>query len=230
MLFIYSYFKKDNLPQPSEILTSLYQEPIQTGIEMEQFNIQKDEFTYQITPKYTYTLYGLIVSDYDSENPFDLSHENDPLNTKDLCVIWGDSIQSGVYQQMKFGHGEWTCYFEFKDGIDSEWHSKFNSSQGSNNHLLPKDEDIYQEIKKTAIGDQVYFKGYLVDYSIETPEGETGTRETSTVREDCGCEIIYVTEFKILKEVNPIFRLMYNISKYAIIACLVILIFLFLFA
>lgn len=227
VIFIYSYFKKDTLPQPSEILSSLYQEPGQTEIEIESFSLEKEGFTYNITPKYAYELYGLIVSDYDSENPFDLSHEKDPLNTKDLCVIWGDNSMNGVYQEMKFGHGEWTCYFEFRSGVGSEWYSKFNDSQGSNNHLLPKDDNIYNEIKKSAVGDQIHFKGYLVDYSIKTPEGETGTRKTSTVREDSGCEIVYVTEFEISKEGNHLFRLLFNISKYAITVCLIILILLF---
>ena len=195
--FIISYFYKNRPPSLNKISEVLYQEPLQTEISMEPLSIQKEEFTYNITPRLSYELYGLIVSDYDSENWLDLSHEKDPLNTKDVCVIWGDNIKSNVYQQMKFTHGEWTCYAEFKSNVDFSWYSQFSSSRLSNNHLLPKDENVYKEMKKAAVGDQIHFKGYLVDYSITTSEGEKGSRTTSVSRDDTGCEIIYVTEIEV---------------------------------
>ena len=225
-LFVFSCFQKDNFPKKEEIVNELYQEPLQAGVEKAPFQLQEGEFTYMITPKYTYELYGLVVSYYDSENWLDLWHKNDPLNTKDVCVIWGDNIKSGVYQKMKFSHGEFTCYAKFKKGVDFSWYSKFYNSQISNNHLLPKNDEIYEEMKNVSSGDQIYFKGYLVDYSVKSLQGGGGTRATSTIRADTGngaCEIIYATDFQILKKGNLVHSAISGFSKYTMIICFFIL-------
>jgi len=232
ILLLVSYFKKNDLPQREQILSSLYQEPSQIEIGMEPFQIEKGEFTYQITPKYSYELYGLVVACYDSENWLDVFHKEDPLNTRDICVIWGDNLKTDVYQKMKFKHGEFTCYWEFKQKIDSSWYSKFNSSQGSNSHFLPKDDEIYKTTKEVAVGDQIYFKGYLVDYSVESSDGGVRTRNTSITRTDVGngaCEVVYVIDFQILKKGNSVYSLINRVSKYSIIVCLILLLILIFF-
>jgi hypothetical protein len=226
VLFVFSYFQKNKLPIKGEIMDSLYREPLQTELQMEPFKIQKKESTYTIIPRYDYELYGLVVSQYDSENWFDFWHKGDPLNTKDACTVWGDNIKSDVYQKMKFSHGEFTCYAEFKPDIDYSWYSKFSSANLSNNHLLPGSEEIYNEIKKVTIGDQIYFKGYLVDYTVDSQNGRS-SRNTSTVRTDDKCEIVYVTDFQILKKGNPIYYLINRISGYLVIFSFIILILLF---
>lgn len=231
ILFFISYFQRGNLPERKEILEELYQDPKQTEIEASSFPIQEKEFTYKIVPKYSYELYGLIVSCHDSESWFDVFHEKDPLNTKDICVVWGDNTKNGVYQKMKFTHGEFTCYARFKPNINPSWYSEFSGSQISNSHLLPKDERIYKAMKEATVGEQIYLKGYLVDYSIESTEGIIRKRDTSTIRTDTGngaCEIVYVTDFQILKKGNLVYSLINRISKYSAIVCFILLlIFLF---
>jgi hypothetical protein len=223
-VFTFSHFQKSNLPKEQNIESLLLQDPVQEELDMEAFTIQKEDSTYTLNPKYTYDLWGLVVADYNSESWMDISHEYDPLNTKDLCTIWGENLSTSVYEQMKYSHGEWTCWAEFKPNTNSTWYEKFNPAQLSNNHLLPSNDEIYEEVKNTHIGDQVHLKGYLVDYSIETPDGKTGTRETSTIREDSGCEIIYVTEFEVLEKGNTQMLLLNTISKYLIPIFLILLI------
>jgi hypothetical protein len=225
--FIYSYFARNKLPDQNDILSSLNQEPEQVETTQDPFQIQKEDILYHITPKFSYEQYGLVVADYDSESWYDFAHKNDPLNTKDLCIVWGTNIQNDVYQQMKYSHGEWTCYAEFKTEIDSSWYEKFSGSHLANNHLLPADDVIYEKIKNSHIGDQVYIKGLLVDYSIETSEGRTGLRKTSTIRDDTDCEIIYTTEFEVLREGNSTLYLINAISKYSIIILAILFIILF---
>lgn len=232
ILFLASYFKKNDLPQREQILSSLYQEPSQTEIEIKPFQIEKEGFTYNVTPKYSYELYGLVVSYYDSENWLDIFHKEDPLNTRDVCVIWGDNVKTDVYQNMKFKSGEFTCYWKFKQKADSSWYSKFNDSQGSNSHFLPKDDEIYKKMKEVTIGDQIYFKGYLVDYSVESSDGGVRTRNTSITRTDVGngaCEVVYVTDFQILEKGNSVYSLINRVSKYLIIVCLILLLILIFF-
>lgn len=218
--FIFSYLKKNNLPQQADIESSLFTNPKQSEIVLTAFEIAEDDHTYKITPKFSYELYGLVVSDYDSETWIDITHEHDPLNTKDICVVWGDNLKSDIYRKMKYSHGEWTCYYEAES---SEDFAAFNSSQFSNNHLLPASDEVYKTIKNASVGDQIYLKGQLIDYEIVTPEGTTGTRETSTVRDDTGCEIIYTTEFQLISRGNEIFHTIYLISKYSILILIIAL-------
>lgn len=224
LLFIFSYFRKNNLPPIEVILNSLSQEPEQVEITMDPFEVQRSKYTYTITPKYSYEIYGLVVADYDSENWIDISHENDPLNTKDVCVVWGDNVKSDIYQKMKYSHGEWTCYYEADNSADF---NMFSPYQLSNNHLLPSNDNIHKEIKNSSVGDQIYFKGYLVNYQIESSEGQTTTRDTSTTREDTGCEVIYVTDFQILHKANKVFHQIHSISKYLILILTVLFLILF---
>lgn len=224
-LFFISYFKKNDLPQPEFIINFLYNEPRQEKIELEPFELQKEEFTYEIYPLYSYELYGLIVADYDSENWLDFSHRHDPFNIKDICLIWGDNVKSDIYKKIEYSHGEFTCYYQCKD---NSYYQQFSHWQFSNNHLLANNDEIYKRIKKAKVGDQIYLKGYLVNYSVKFSQGNfIGTRNTSTVRTDSGngaCEVIYVNEFKILREENYFFVLISELAKWSIIICFFLLI------
>jgi len=228
ILFVYSYFRKDNLPGKGDILDQLYQEPIQTETDAAPFTKEKGGIVYNITPIYNYELYGLVVSYHHSKSWFDYYHEKwkDFINIKDVCVIWGNNIETEVYKEMKFNSGSWTCYFKFKSGTSQEVWSKFKNDSGSNNHLLSDIEEVNEMIMNVEEGDQVYLKGYLVEYS----SNEGFRRGTSVTRTDTGngaCETIYVTDLQIIKKANPLWHSIYSFSKYSIIACFVILLLLF---
>jgi hypothetical protein len=96
----------------------------------------------------------------------------------------------------------------------------------SNNHLLPADEFIAAAVKRARKGDQVRLKGWLVSYGIkDTPY----SRGSSTVRNDRGngaCEVVYVTEFEILREANPVWRRLHQLSRVVAGLALAALIFL----
>lgn len=218
--FGYSFFQRNILPEKEWVSDKLYKEPVQRDLNMNTFQIEKGEFIYTINPKYSYELYGLIVADYNSDSWFDLTHKADPLNTEDICVIWGDNIKIGIYKDMKFSHGEFTCYWKFNKKIDPSQYSDFKQNQISNNHLLPKDNAISEKIKKAKIGDQIYFKGYLVDYNVHLLSGSNQTRNTSITRDDTGngaCEVVYVTDFQIIKKNNNTYSSIYKISGYALL-------------
>ena len=139
------------------------------------------------------------------------------MNIKDVCVVWGENIKSGVYQKMKFTSGSWTCYF--KSDTREEW-VKFRDDNLSNNHLLADNEIIEKVILSAKKGDQIHLKGFLASYS---KKDGTFTRGTSISRTDKGnhaCETIFLTDFQILKSANPGWRLASALSKYLIIICL----------
>ncbi|MBN1168454.1 hypothetical protein JXA63_01035 [Candidatus Woesebacteria bacterium] len=202
------------LPQKDVILDKIiHQEPYQNKEIIEQQIITKGDYRYKVIPQYSYELYGLVVSQYNSENFLDVRHKKDPAQIKDLCVVWGDNIVSGIYKDIEYKSGEFTCYAKPKEGVD--W-SAFSMQNLSNNHLVPADDEIADKIRKANIADQVYIKGYLSSYEIYDINGDLiSSRGTSIKREDSGngaCETIFVTDFEILKGKNYLYRYVRDIS------------------
>lgn len=196
----------DRLPKPNEIFSQLYLDPVQTRDDLPAaFPVVKKKVLYTVTPLFHYELYGLVVSQHRSDSLLDISHRRwqDFLNIKDLCVVWGRNIRSGVYREMKFWNRDFTCMCSFPDGDIA---GLFSGSHLSNNHILCADEKMSRRIMKTRPGDQIYFKGYLASYSQAANQFSRGT---STVRDDSGngaCETVFVTDFRIIKRANPVWR------------------------
>lgn len=223
---IISYFLKDQLPDKSEIDERLYQEPMQEATDKEPFKKEVGGIRYNIKPITSYELYGLVVTYHNANKWWDYYHKewDDFINLKDICVIWGNNIDKEVYKQMKFESGSWTCYFEGKYGADVDLGNKFTYSHLSNNHLLDDNEEVAKKIEEAEIGDQIYFKGYLVEYSHGDGQFKRGT---STTRLDSGnnaCETVYVTDFEIIKKNEDIWREVFKYAKYPLIGSLVLLI------
>ncbi len=68
---------------------------------------------YRGKPLFDYSLEGVIVSYHEADGFTDIWHHEkwlDFLNIRDLCVIWGDNVSSGVYRNMTFDNDSWTCW------------------------------------------------------------------------------------------------------------------------
>ena len=221
-VLVLSFIQKDKLPDRSEIRDELYREPLQLAVEKSPITVEKAGMAYIIRPLYSYDIYGMVVSYHHSVSFDDYYHKQwkDVINTKDICVIWGENIKSGVYQKMTFESGSWTCYTAFKPNVSrAEW-NKYKNECLSNNHLIPANEGIGKVIMALRKGDQVHIKGYLVNYREAKWSGE---RTTSTTRTDTGngaCEVIWVQEVKILQRANMGWHFLFNLS---IISCLITL-------
>lgn len=209
LLLLFIKPKLPNLPQIQKPV--LDQDPLQQAAAISPFKTVYGKFTYDITPLYTYEIYGIVVSEYSSHNWLDLTHKKDPANTRDLCLVWGDNISSGVYQKVKYSHGEFTCYYSYKMNLDTP----FNGLNLSNNHLIPKNHDIEKKMGRVNIGDQVRISGYLANYKITDENGrESASRNTSITRNDTrngACEIIYVTDIEVIERGNTIY---FALKKY----------------
>ena len=225
LVFAVSFFMRNRLPDKSLILEPLLQDPIQTKDDVpEPFEVTRKDVTYTVTPLFRYELWGMIVSYHDSASFIDLSHKlwNDYINVKDVCVIWGKNVETGVYERMSFHNRDFTCFYRYPDRETGEL---FTEDCLSNNHLLPADLFVDAAVRKARKGDQVRFKGWLVSY------GQTGApyaRGSSTVRNDRGngaCEVVYVTEFEILREANAAWRAIYKLSFALMVLSLAALLF-----
>src|SRR4030042_6352674 len=204
LIFLFLCFYKSPLPPESQVIKEIKDgEPIQSELPANQKGKEiitwKGKYEYRLMPLYNYELNGLIVTEYKSENWLDVRHENDPGNIKDIYIVWGENISNGLYKEVKFSSGEFTCFYHW----DKPLNAKFSGALLSNNHLVPKNADIADKIRESKIGDQVKVRGILADYSVYVDGKEIFTRKQSTKRDDVrngACEIIYVTDFEIVKE------------------------------
>lgn len=208
-IWIYSWNDLRTLPDPEVAVADLAQDPIQTNVDEPNFNFEYRGTEYRVKPMTDYEIWGMIVTHNNINAWYNYYHDKDTVNFKDVCLAWGDNIETGVYQDTKFTSGEWTCYYEIwgKENID-----KFNKTQVSNNHLITADEKIQKLIQSMKKGDQIYIRGKLVGYA-ESRQPDNMYRMTSLVRNDNGCEIIYVEEAKILKKAKPGMYALNQISK-----------------
>jgi hypothetical protein len=224
--FAVSFFTRNRLPGPGAVLESLRQEPVQTADGLpEPFEATRKNVTYTVTPLAAYELWGLVVSYHHSASFIDISHKqwNDFLNTKDVCVIWGKNVETGVYKRMTFRNRDFTCYFRYPDRETGEL---FAERCLSNNHLLPGDPLVADTVLRARKGDQIHLKGWLVSYGVK---GTPYARRSSLSRTDRGngaCEVVYVDEFEILKPANPAWRAVSKLSLVLGVISLAVLIFL----
>jgi hypothetical protein len=212
LAFAVSFFMRNRLPDKSLVLEPLLQNPIQTKEPLPQpFEVTRKKVTYTVTPLFNYEVWGMVVSYHHSASFVDISHRqwNDFINVKDICVIWGKNVETGVYERMTFRNRDFTCFYRYPD---RETGRLFTENCLSNNHLLPADPIVEEAVLSARKGDQVHFKGWLVSYG---QKGAPYSRGSSTVRTDRGngaCEVVYVTEFEILREANASWRALYKLS------------------
>ena len=225
---LYLYFTKDVLPAPSFYDLDQLSDPLQTPTQQKDFTTRASGENYIITPKFDYELDGVVVSYHNSDGFDDVTHHRrwkDFINLRDLCVVWGDNIKSGVYRDMDFHNGTWTCWYSWPN---SEVGSRFEKTQLSNNHVLIDDDAIKQALMKSEPGDHIRLKGMLVEYSNP---GNGFRRGTSITRTDTGngaCETIYVTDFELIKKANRTLRVFYSFTFWtAIISLLGVIVMLF---
>ncbi len=226
LAFVASFFLRNRLPDKSVVLEPLLQSPVQTKDEVPgPFEVTRKGFAYSVKPLFSYELWGMIVSYHHSASFIDISHKqwNDYLNTKDICVIWGRNVETGVYERMRFRNRDFTCYYRYPDRETGEL---FTENCLSNNHILPADPLVAEAVLRARQGDQVHFKGWLVSYGVK---GAPYARGSSTVRNDRGngaCEVVYVTEFEILREANSGWRSLHKLSLVLAVLALAALFFL----
>ncbi|NEV61239.1 hypothetical protein [Thiorhodococcus minor] len=211
-LAIWSHWKKNQLPPPSVYDLTELQEPRQEPTEAGPFQVEANNITYNIEPLFDYELDGVVVSLHDSDAFWDIYHFKDWkdfINIRDLCVVWGDNVATGVFRDMHYKNTTWTCWISTNDPVA---YKGFAWDQLSNNHVLSHDETIQKAIKSAEIGDQIRFRGKLARYS-HAGGFQRGTSTTRTDRGNGACETIYIEDFQITRKSNTGWRLTYRLSS-----------------
>lgn len=223
------YFFKDELPPASFYDLENLNEPIQEATAMEEFLTQVEDEKYLIVPKFDYQLDGVVVS-YNNAGDFtDYFHRyvNDYLNLRDLCVIWGDNVETGVYLETDFHNDSWNCWIRWPN---HEVRKRFDMAQISNNHVLIDNPAVEQKLMRAEPGDHIRFKGILAEYRNPRTGFRRGTSITRTDTGNGACETIYVTDFEIVKKANRGLRMGFAIARWSAIAALIGIAFMFVFA
>ena len=154
IFFVVSFFQIKKLPKKNDINLQLLKDPVQAETRQKEFTFNYRGAEYKVKPRADYELWGLIVSVNNINAWYNYYHDENTVNLKDVCVVWGDNIKNEVYRdpEIKFKSGEWTCY--------SQWSGRmkkiFYPSKLSNNHLLSADEKIQDMIRNVHFGDQFY--------------------------------------------------------------------------
>ena len=210
-VMLFAWTQKGRFVDAEDVDSRLLQEPVQTETERPDFSFAYEAEMYNVRPVADYELWGLVVSHNDIDGLGDIYHDEESVDTKDLCVIWGPNLQSNDFHKVDFSSGSFTCFWEYRGQLT------FDNRAVSNNHLITADEEIREQIESVRIGDQVRFRGSLVNYQAAShPEF---WRESSTTRDDDwggACEVVYVDEIEILARGTPVWYLIYSICLWVV--------------
>lgn len=210
-LAIFARVMRSGLPDPDELQESLLNEPVQVVTERLPFSFDYKDNTYDVEPVADYELWGLVVSHNDIDGFGDIYHDSSSVDTKDICVIWGDNLRTRGYQEVDFWSGSFTCYWQYETQI------RFSGRAISNNHLVTNSPAIRDVIEKVRVGDQVRVRGSLVNYQMAAYPGSW--RNTSTRRDDSeggACEVIFVDEFELLKRGKPLWHFLTSLFSWIV--------------
>lgn len=229
IVLVISYFKLDDLPEREFLVNDLMREPVQaTSTLKSAFRFDYRGSGYHVKPLADYELWGLVVSVNNINAWYNFYHDENSVNLKDVCVIWGDNLKSDAYRNVNYKSGEWTCYYSWHGDIGGQ----FYGNKLSNNHLLSASEEVRETIRTVRVGDQIRVKGALVDYA---EEGNTWYRKTSMSRDDTNnssrsggaCEVFFVDEIDVLERGNVVWNLLNSFSMYSVIVLLFVQLVLF---
>jgi hypothetical protein len=182
------------LPPPEAILPELLGEPRQGPTGRKTFGFEYRGLGYEVRPVASYELHGLVVSHNDIHGIADIYHDEDSVDTKDLCVIWGPNLERDDYLRVSFENTPTWCHWSWRsDDV------RFSAQAIANNHLVTDDDALRAALEGVHVGDQVRFAGLLADYrDLRHPEY---WRPTSTKRTDSGggaCEVVFFDELEVL--------------------------------
>ena len=122
-IYGFSTYEARLIRPPIHPRPELSREPLQIATDVKPFVSRRNGIRYLIEPRFTYDIYGLVVSYHDSNAWWDMAHAawNDYISTRDICVVWGENLKNELYRRLDFSSGEWTCYAHASDA--ESWRS-----------------------------------------------------------------------------------------------------------
>lgn len=216
---VISFFNRDYLPTDIDLVSGAGQPPLQKKIREESEVRSFQGVSYEIRPRFSYELTGVVVSfRYHDGNSRLHQLANDHLNMMDVCVVWGDTARSPLLSKIKIWNGVFTCNLNTRD--QAAWNS-ISMEEVSNNHLISDDPAIRDAAQGLRVGDQIRIRGQLADYAA----GGGQFRRSSVTRTDQGngaCETILLDSFEVLQRGFSMWRLTFYVSLAIAALCLLL--------
>ena len=195
---------------PEAIDPSLLDPPVQRETSRRAFSFEFRGQEVRVRPVAEYSLSGLVMSHNDVESFADIYHDRSSVDTKDLCLLSGESLTNEGFHALEVWSGPFTCYYRAPAG------TRFSTNDLANNHLLTADEAIRDGLATVHRGDQVRLRGLLVDYQMG--DWEDFWRKTSTRRDDDDCEVVFVESFEVVRGAAPLWHRLHRASGWSLAA------------
>jgi len=165
-------------------------EPVQEASPGEPIELDRNGYRVRLLPRAAYRITGYAV-----ETSRELLDQWDFVMPLDLALAWGPVADPAVLGKLRFHlSGRYVSYWY--DAPIAGAPRPILESHISNNHLIPADEAIAEELDRIRIGDLVTLTGRLVDVEIHDSSGRQVARmRTSLTRTDVGsgaCENVHV--------------------------------------
>jgi len=165
-------------------------EPEQEPAAGEPVELEKKGHLVRLLPRATYRITGYAV-----ETSRKLLDEWDFAMPMDLALAWGPVADPAVLRQLDFHLSGRYVSYRYQGAIPGA-PAPVLASHIANNHLIPADERVADELDRIRIGDLVTLTGRLVDVEIRDGSGrQVAQMRTSLRRDDVGsgaCENVYV--------------------------------------
>lgn len=205
-LLALAWWRSGSLPEPGSLHPEVSTAPFQGPTDAAPFDFEYKGKSCQVRPVAAYELTGLVVSHNDIRSFSDIYHDATSVDTRDLCVIWGENATSGAYREVEFWSGPFTCSWSRPPG------HPFRRGEISNSHLITDLAEIRATLEGIHPGDQIRLRGLLADYRME--DWGDFWRRTSTSRNDSGCEVVFVDELEVLARHRPGWHKAEGIAKW----------------
>jgi hypothetical protein len=196
LLSLLAWHKQGRLPGSAQIASELAADPTQVRTQEAPFDFEYRGTEYTVEPQAQYEIQGLIVSHNNIHAWWDIYHDENSVDIKDLCIAWGDNLQDELHTRVEFTNHSFTCYWRIPSAED---YRAFRPEQASNNHLLSDSESVRRAIREARVGDQIRMRGWLVNYY---PSGQPNYKRASSLsRHDTAgfaCEVLFVNEFDFI--------------------------------
>ena len=190
-----AWHQSRQLPERPAILPELLQEPKQGPTRRPEFGFSYRGGDYIVQPVASYELYGLVVTHNNTIGLADITHDENSVDTKDLCVLWGANLERDDYRSITFESTPTWCHWSWRSEA-----IRFDETSIANNHLVTDSAALRAALDRVHVGDQIRFKGMLVNYMDTRYPG--AWRNSSTRRTDGGagaCEVVFFEELEVLK-------------------------------
>ena len=201
-----SYKPDESLRIKYDLSQDIIPDPIQKKVPEEHITLNVRDVDIDVKKLASYDITGKVeaIKEYNTNaiaNFLSFKGKNiyDYISPIDITLSWGkvalDENANHFYSNQYITNTYRAVLSSWDAELDNKLGNDYIGTHFSNNHLISLDKGIRNEFTKVKVGQVIRIQGYLV-YVEDAQGGHWGP--SSLVRDDTGCEIIYVEKFLIM--------------------------------